>query len=81
MSQKLSNPTTPLPKDYRKVKFGDTIDTVKIIGIEYSESSDSSIVHSEPRVEVIKVMVNPLTDDEFYAELHMEDYGEWTFVD
>ena len=75
MSQKLSNPTTPLPKAYRKVKFGDTIDTVKIIGIEYADEAGI------PMVEVIKVMVNPLTDDEFYAELHMEDYGEWTFVE
>jgi hypothetical protein len=72
MSQKLSNPTTPLPKSYRKVQFGDTIDTVKIIGVEYDENSI---------IEVIKVMVHPMTDDEFYAELHMEDYGEWTFVD
>jgi hypothetical protein len=72
MSQKLSNPTTPLPKSYRKVQFGDTIDTVKIIGVEYDENS---------MVEVIKVIVHPMTDDEFYAELHMEDYGEWTFVD
>jgi hypothetical protein len=72
MSQKSSNPTSPLPKSYRKVKFGDTIDTVKIIGIEYDDNSV---------VEVIKVMVHPMTDDEFYAELHMEDYGEWTFVE
>jgi hypothetical protein len=71
MSQKLSNPTTPLPKSYRKVQFGDTIDTVKIIGVEYDENSV---------VEVIKVMVHPMTDDEFYAELHMEDYGDWSFV-
>jgi hypothetical protein len=71
MSQKLSNPTTPLPKSYRKVQFGDTIDTVKIIGVEYDENS---------MVEVIKVMVHPMTDDEFYAELHMEDYGDWSFV-
>ena len=72
MSQKLSNPTTPLPKAYRKVQFGDTIDTVKIIGVEYDENSV---------VEVIKVMVHPMTDDEFYAELHMEDYGDWSFVE
>ena len=72
MSQKLSNPTTPLPKSYRKVQFGDTIDTVKIIGVEYDENSV---------VEVIKVMVHPMTDDEFYAELHMEDYGDWSFVE
>jgi hypothetical protein len=71
MSQKLSNPTTPLPKSYRKVQFGDTIDTVKIIGVEYDGNS---------MVEVIKVMVHPMTDDEFYAELHMEDYGDWSFV-
>ena len=75
MSQKLSNPTTPLPKSYRKVAFGDTIDTVKIIGIEYGDEA------GVPVVEVIKVMVHPMTDDEFYAELHMEDYGEWTFVE
>jgi hypothetical protein len=72
MSQKLSNPTTPLPKSYRKVQFGDTIDTVKIIGVEYDENS---------MVEVIKVMVHPMTNDEFYAELHMEDYGDWSFVE
>jgi bifunctional DNase/RNase len=72
MSQKLSNPTTPLPKSYRKVQFGDTIDTVKIIGVEYDEDN---------MVEVVKVMVHPMTDDEFYAELYMEDLGEWNFVD
>jgi hypothetical protein len=72
MSQKSSNPTSPLPKSYRKVAFGDTIDTVKIIGVEYDEDND---------VEVIKVMVHPMTDDEFYAELYMEDLGEWSFVD
>jgi hypothetical protein len=75
MSMKSSTQTTPLPKSYRKVAFGDTIDTVKIIGLVYGD--DEGI----PMVEVIKVMVNPMTDDEFYAELHMEDYGEWTFVE
>jgi len=72
MSQKLLNPTTPLPKAYRKVKFGDTIDTVKIIGLDYD---------ADGVVEVIKVMVHPMTDDEFYAELYMEDLGDWNFVD
>jgi bifunctional DNase/RNase len=61
-----------LPKAYRRVKFGDTIDTVKIIGVEYDEDDD---------VEVVKVIVHPMTDDEFYAELYMEDLGEWNFVD
>ena len=72
MSQKLLNPTTPLPKAYRKVKFGDTIDTVKIIGLDYDDDGV---------VETIKVMVHPMTDDEFYAELYMADLGDWNFVD
>jgi hypothetical protein len=75
MSQKSSDQTTPLPKSYRKVKRGEHIDIVKIIGVTYSFEEDL------PIVEVIKVMVHPMTDDEFYAELHMEDYGVWSFVD
>jgi hypothetical protein len=54
------------------VQFDDTIDTVKIIGLDYD---------ADGVVEVIKVMVHPMTDDEFYAELYMEDLGEWNFVD
>ena len=72
MSQKSLTPTSPLPKAYRKVKFGDTIDTVKIIGLDYD---------ADGVVETIKVMVHPMTDDEFYAELYMEDLGDWNFVD
>jgi hypothetical protein len=75
MSQKSSDQTTPLPKSYRKVKRGEHIDIVKIIGLTYGDEEGI------PMVEVIKVMVHPMTDDEFYAELHMEDYGLWTFVD
>jgi len=102
MSQKLSNQTTPLPDPetyrsmkYRKVKFGDIIDTVKIVGVTYNtdytgtDDLDASIVADAAQtglaytkmVEVINVMVHPGTDDEFYAELYMEDLGDWTFVD
>jgi hypothetical protein len=72
MSQKSSDQTTPLPKSYRTVRFGEYTYPVKIIGVVYSDPYS---------VEVIKVIVHPMTDEERYAELHMEDYGLWTFVD
>jgi len=106
MSQKLSTQTTPSPDTYRsmkyrKVKFGDTIDTVKIVGVTYNtdytgtdfadlnKALAPSIVADAAQtglaytgmVEAINVMVHPGTDDEFYAELYMEDLGDWSFVD
>jgi hypothetical protein len=66
----MTNETSP--KTYRQVSVDGNVDTVKIIGVDYDENQ---------AVDVIKVMVHPMTDDEFYAELYMEDYGTWTFVD
>jgi len=60
-----------LPKAYRQVAFEGNVETVKIIGVEYVDGV----------VDVLQIMVHPMTDDEFYSELYMEDYGTWTFVE
>ena len=49
------------------ISFEGEVNPVKVIGIGYF---DNKIDHYE-------VMVDPETDDAFYAELYLEDYGSW----
>lgn len=76
MSQKYSNQTSPSPKigETVKVEFDGEVNNVYIQAIGLFEEPAA--------VEYFEVLVNPgQGDNEFYAELYIEDMGEaWKIV-
>ena len=73
MSQELLNPNMPSLNVNSKmyVSFEGEVNPVKIIGITYEDN----------QIECVQCLVFPDTDEEFYGELYVEDYGTWSFVD
>lgn len=53
------------------VSFEGEVNPVKITGFTYADN----------QLECIQCLIFPGTDDEFYGELYVEDYGSWSFVD
>jgi len=53
------------------VSFEGEVNPIKIIGLS----------HEDNQLECIQCLILPGTDEEFYGELYVEDYGAWSFVD
>jgi len=53
------------------VSFEGEVNPIKITGITYEDN----------KIECIQCLISPDTDEEFYGELYIEDYGTWSFVD
>jgi len=62
MSQKYLNPTTLSPNDYIFIEFDDTMERAVVV-----EVTD----------ELLEVLVNPNTSEEFYAELYFDNQEDW----
>ena len=73
MSQESLNPNMPSLNVNSKmyVSFEGEVNPVKITGITYEDN----------QIECVQCLVFPDTDEEFYGELQVEDYGTWSFVD
>jgi hypothetical protein len=53
------------------VSFEGEVNPVKITGLTYEGN----------QLECIQCLIFPDTNEEFYGELYVEDYGTWSFVD
>lgn len=53
------------------VSFEGEVNLIKITGFTYEDN----------KIECIQCLISPDTDEEFYGELYVEDYGSWSFVD
>ena len=62
MSQKYLNPTTLSPKDYVFIEFDGAMERAVVMDV-----TD----------ELLEVLVNPNTSEEFYAELYFDNQEDW----
>ena len=62
MSQKYLNPTTLSPNDYVFIEFDTQMERAVVIDV-----TD----------ELLEVLVNPNTSEEFYAELYFDNQEDW----
>lgn len=73
MYRKLLTVTTPLLEKGNRllIDFEDEVMPVEVIKVMKDEDGEA---------EAIGVMADPDSEDAFYGELYLEDYGHWTVV-